>query len=59
MENHPVTMTRIYDLPVSVYDDGSVEIVDEHSGVPVTLSRRQLGKIVAVSREPHAMQRVA
>jgi len=31
MENHPVTMTRIYDLPVSVYEDGSVEIVDEHS----------------------------
>ena len=39
MKTHPVQMTRIDELPVSVFEDGSVEIVDETSGVPVTLSR--------------------
>jgi malate/lactate dehydrogenase len=59
MQNHPVTMMRIDNLPVSVYEDGSVEIMDEHSGVPVTLSREQLEKIVAVSRQPHDRRRAA
>jgi hypothetical protein len=34
----PVLMTPIDDLPVSVYDDGSVELVDQNSGAPVTLT---------------------
>ncbi len=59
MHKHPVTTTRIDDLPVSVYDDGSVEIMDEHSGVPITLSREQLEKIVEVSRQPHEPRRAA
>jgi hypothetical protein len=50
MKTHPVQMTRIDELPVSVFEDGSVEIVDETSGVPVTLSRRQIEKIEAISR---------
>ena len=30
MQKHPVRMTLIDELPVSLYDDGSVEIMDEH-----------------------------
>ena len=51
MQKHPVRMTLIDELPVSVYDDGSVETMDEHSGVPITISRKQLDKIVAMSRQ--------
>jgi len=57
MKTHPVQMTRIDELPVSVFEDGSVEIVDETSGVPVTLSRRQIEKIEAISR--HETRRAA
>jgi malate/lactate dehydrogenase len=59
MQKHPVRMKLIDELPVSVYDDGSVEIMDEHSGVPVTFSRDQLEKIIAVSRESHERRRAA
>jgi hypothetical protein len=59
MQKHPVRMTLIDELPVSLYDDGSVEIMDEHSGVPITLSRKQLEKIVAISRQSHERRRAA
>jgi hypothetical protein len=57
MKTHPLQMTRIDELPVSVFEDGSVEIVDETSGVPVTLSRKQIEKIEAISR--HQTRRAA
>ena len=59
MQKHPVLMTRIDELPVSFYEDGSVEIMDEHSGVPITLSREQVEEIVAVSRQPQERRRAA
>jgi hypothetical protein len=59
MQKHPVRMTFIDELSISVYDDGSVEIMDEHSGVPITLSRKQLEKIFAMSRQSHEQRRAA
>jgi malate/lactate dehydrogenase len=59
MQKHPVRMTLIDELPVSVYDDGSVEIMDEYSGVPISISRKQLEKIVAMSRQWHEQRRAA
>jgi hypothetical protein len=46
MQKHPVRVTLIDELPVSLYEDGSVEIMDEHlacrSAYRASNSRRSL-----------------
>jgi hypothetical protein len=59
MENRPLRMMLIGDLPVSFYTDGSVEILDQNSGIPLTLSREQLECIVNTWRHVALWQKAA